>query len=144
MYPILFQLGPITIYSFGAMMALAALSAGLVVFIASDVVLALATGVWQVIVGVALWGLHMGLTQRLLAALVADTTPSTLRGTAFGVFNLASGIAMLIASFLAGWLWDQYRPQATFYAGAGFTTVALLGLMIRGRGDRPGHHVVSS
>ena len=119
------------------------LAAGLVVLIGSDVVLALATGVWQVIVGVALWGLHMGLTQGLLAALVADTTPSLLRGTAFGVFNLASGIAMLIASFLAGWLWDQYGPQATFYAGAGFTTVALLGLMIRRLGDRQGHHVVS-
>jgi MFS family permease len=119
------------------------LAAGLVVLIGSDVVLALATGVWQVIVGVALWGLHMGLTQGLLAALVADTTPSLLRGTAFGVFNLASGIAMLIASFLAGWLWDQYGPHATFYAGAGFTTVALLGLMIRRLGDRQGHHVVS-
>ena len=107
------------------------LAAGLVVLIGSDVVLALATGVWQVIAGVALWGLHMGLTQGMLAALVADTTPSHLRGTAFGVFNLASGIAMLIASFLAGWLWDQYGPQATFYAGAGFTTAALIGLMIR-------------
>jgi len=107
------------------------LAAGLVVLIGSDVVLALATGVWQVIAGVALWGLHMGLTQGMLAALVADTTPSYLRGTAFGVFNLASGIAMLIASFLAGWLWDQYGPQATFYAGAGFTTAALIGLMIR-------------
>jgi MFS family permease len=107
------------------------LAAGLVVLIVSDVVLALATGVWQVIAGVALWGLHMGLTQGLLATLVADTTPSPLRGTAFGMFNLASGIAMLIASFLAGWLWDQYGPQATFYAGAGFTTMALTGLMIQ-------------
>lgn len=107
------------------------LAAGFMVLIVSDVVLALATGVWHVIAGVALWGLHMGLTQGLLAALVADTTPSRLRGTAFGMFNLASGIAMLIASFLAGWLWDQYGPQATFYAGAGFTTIALIGLMIR-------------
>jgi len=79
--------------------------------------------------GVVLWGLHMGLTQGLLAALVADTTPSHLRGTAFGVFNLASGVAMLIASFLAGWLWDHYGPQATFYAGAGFTTLALIGIV---------------
>ena len=101
------------------------------VLIGSDIVLALATGVWQVMAGVTLWGLHMGLTQGLLAALVADTTPSLLRGTAFGVFNFTSGVAMLIASFLAGWLWDQYGPQATFYAGAGFTTVALFALMIR-------------
>jgi MFS family permease len=107
------------------------LASGFGVLIGSDVVLALATGVWQVVAGVALWGLHMGLTQGLLATLVADTTPSPLRGTAFGMFNLASGIAMLIASFLAGWLWDQYGPQATFYAGACFTTVALIGLMIR-------------
>jgi MFS family permease len=107
------------------------LAAGFMVLIVSDVVLALATGVWHVIAGVALWGLHMGLTQGLLATLVADTTPSPLRGTAFGMFNLASGIAMLIASFLAGWLWDQYGPQATFYAGAGFTTAALIGLTIR-------------
>lgn len=117
------------------------LAAGLVVLIGSDVVLALASGVWQVIVGVALWGLHMGLTQGLLAALVADTTPSSLRGTAFGVFNFASGIAMLIASFLAGWLWDQYGPQATFYAGAGFTTVALFGLIIRRPADRRGRQL---
>jgi MFS family permease len=98
--------------------------------IGSDVVLALATGVSQLIAGVVLWGLHMGLTQGLFAALVTDTTPSRLRGTAFGVFNLASGIGMLIASFLAGWLWDQYGPPSTFYAGAGFTTVALICLLI--------------
>lgn len=117
---------------------------GLVVLIGSDVVLALATGVWEVMAGVTLWGLHMGPTQGLLAALVADTTASLLRGSAFGAFSLASGIAMLIASFLAGWLWDQYGPQAAFYAGAGFTTVALLVLMIRRLGDRQGHHVISS
>jgi len=69
----------------------------------------------------------MGLTQGLFAALVADTTPSRLRGTAFGVFNLVSGGAMLAASVLAGWLWDQYGAPATFWAGAGFTVVALLG-----------------
>jgi len=110
------------------------LAAGFGVLIGSDLVLALADGVWQVMVGVMLWGLHMGLTQGLLAALVADTTPSPLRGTGFGIFNLTSGITMLIASLLAGGLWDQHGPQATFYAGAGFTTVALFGLMMR----RPG------
>jgi len=106
------------------------LAAGFVALIGSDIVLALATGVWEVIAGAALWGLHMGLTQGLIAALVTDTTPSSRRGTAFGVLNLVSGIAMLIASFLASWLWDHYGPQATFYAGAGFTTVALIGFMI--------------
>src|SRR5712692_1387067 len=78
------------------------LASGFGVLIGSDLVLALATGVSQVMVGVVLWGLHMGLTQGLIAALVADTTPSPIRGTAFGVFNLMSGVAMLIASFLAG------------------------------------------
>ena len=112
------------------------LAAGFGVLIGSDIVLALAMGVWQVMAGVVLWGLHMGLTQGLLAALVTDTTPSRLRGSAFGVFNLASGVAMLIASFLAGWLWDQYGPQATFYAGAVFTTLALIGLLIRRSSDR--------
>jgi MFS family permease len=105
------------------------LAAGLAVLIASDVVLALAGETWQVMAGVTLWGLHMGLTQGLFAALVTDTTPPSLRGTAFGIFNLASGVAMLIASFLAGWLWDVYGPPATFYAGAGFAALALLGLM---------------
>jgi len=105
------------------------LASGCLVLIASDVVLALAAAVWQVFAGVVLWGLHMGLSQGLLAALVTDTTPSRLRGTAFGVFNLASGVAMLIASFVAGWLWSRYGPQWTFYAGAVFTAAALIGLV---------------
>ena len=103
------------------------LVAGVLALLAADVVLALAGGVWPAMAGVALWGLHMGLTQGLFAALVADTTPSRLRGTAFGVFNLVSGGAMLVASVLAGWLWDQYGAPATFWAGAGFTALALLG-----------------
>jgi len=101
--------------------------------IAADVVLALASGVWAVMAGVVFWGLHMGLTQGLLATMVADTTPPELRGTAFGVFNLVSGIAMLFASLIAGLLWDRYGPAATFFAGAGFTIVALIGLAIAGR-----------
>ncbi len=112
------------------------LAAGFAVLIGSDVVLARAAGVWQVMAGVVLWGLHMGLTQGLLAALVVDTAPSELRGTAFGAFNLASGVAILFASLLAGWLWDQYGPPATFYTGAGFTAVALAGLMTLRRRDR--------
>ncbi len=95
------------------------------------------TGVWAVMAGVVFWGLHMGLTQGFLAAMVADTTPPELRGTAFGVFNLVSGIAMLFASLFAGLLWDQYRPAATFFGGAGFTVVALIGLVIAGR-SHPG------
>src|ERR1700694_1561425 len=79
--------------------------------------------------GVVLWGVHMGLTQGLLSALVADTAPERLRGTAFGVFYLVSGVALLAASVLAGWLWNEYGAAATFYTGAAFTATALAGLV---------------
>ena len=104
------------------------LAAGCVALVVANVVLALADGVWLALAGVVLWGLHMGLTQGLFAAMLTDATPSRIRGSAFGVFNLVSGGAMLIASVLAGWLWDRYEAPATFYAGAGFTIVALAGL----------------
>jgi len=109
------------------------LAAGLVVLIAADLVLAQARGLAAVALGVALWGLHLGMTQGLLATMVADTAPAHLRGTAFGFFNLASGIAMLVASVLAGFLWDRLGPGVTFYAGAVFSTAALLMLALRSR-----------
>ena len=90
--------------------------------------LAFSDGIVAVMVGVALWGLHMGLTQGLLSALVADTAPERLRGTAFGVFNLVSGLAMLAASIIAGALWDVIGPDGTFIAGAVFTAIALTSL----------------
>ncbi len=114
------------------------LVAGCVALVGADLVLALAGGVGPVMAGIALWGLHMGLTQGLLAALVADTTPARLRGTAFGVFNLVGGGAMLVASVLAGWLWDHYGAPATFYAGAAFTAVAAVGLWKALTGGRRG------
>jgi MFS family permease len=109
------------------------LAGGLVALIAADVVLALANGPVTVLGGAALWGLHMGLTQGLLSALVAGAAPEDMRGTAFGVFNLVCGIALLIASVLAGWLWDAYGPAQTFYAGAAFTVLAGVGLLVRWR-----------
>jgi MFS family permease len=90
-----------------------------------------------VMVGVALWGLHMGLTQGLLATLVADASPPHLRGSAFGVFNLVSGLVLLAASALAGVLWELFGAPATFLAGAGFTTVALLSVLIMRQCRRP-------
>jgi MFS family permease len=78
----------------------------------------------------------MGITQGLLATMVADTAPADLRGTAYGVFNLVSGIAMLIASVVAGLLWDRLGAAATFHAGAGFSVVALIGLASYRRGRR--------
>ncbi|MEE9250164.1 MAG: MFS transporter [Alphaproteobacteria bacterium] len=110
------------------------LAVGFATMVAANVVLALAPGIASVLAGVALWGLHMGLTQGLFAALVADTSPPRLRGTAFGVFNLATGIVVLAASLLAGWLWDLYGPTAAFATGAGFASVALaLMLVVRRR-----------
>ena len=87
----------------------------------------------MVLAGAALWGLHMGLTQGLLAALVAGAAPADLRGTAFGVFNLVCGVALLVASGLAGWLWDAFGPRFTFYAGAAFTVIAWIGFLRYGR-----------
>jgi MFS family permease len=101
---------------------------GLGALIAADVLLATATSLPGLFAGVALWGLHMGLTQGLLAVLVAGTAPSDLRGTAFGLFNLASGAALLAASVIAGALWESLGPAATFWAGAAFTAVAMAGL----------------
>ena len=106
---------------------------GLAVLVVSDVVLARAQGLIAVAAGVALWGLHMGMTQGLLATMVACTAPARLRGTAFGFFNLASGVAMLVASVLAGLLWDTLGPAATFYAGAALSVLAL-SMLLRLRG----------
>ena len=105
------------------------LSGGLAALIGSDIVLALAATATGAIAGAALWGLHMALTQGLLAALVAATAPDDLRGTAFGVFNLASGVALLAASAIAGSLWQAIGPGATFLAGAAFAAVAWIGLL---------------
>jgi MFS family permease len=102
---------------------------GLAILVAADVVLALAASPWPVFAGTALWGLHMALTQGLLSKLVADTAPAQLRGSAFGLFNLVSGVALLLASVIAGALWSAYGAQATFLAGAGFALATVLGLL---------------
>ncbi|AZD98206.1 MFS transporter [Pseudomonas chlororaphis] len=107
----------------------ALLSVGLLLLILADLVLAYAESVPMVLLGVALWGLHMGFSQGILATLVADTTPADLKGTAFGVFNLLSGIALLLASVIAGRLWQAHGAALTFYAGAGFAGLSLLLLM---------------
>ncbi|OGA11602.1 MAG: MFS transporter [Betaproteobacteria bacterium RIFCSPHIGHO2_12_FULL_69_13] len=103
---------------------------GLAALIVSNLVLGAATSIGAMLAGVALWGLHMGLTQGLLATLVADAAPARLRGTAFGVFHLVSGGALLAASVIAGVLWSALGASFTFYAGAAFTAVALAGLLL--------------
>lgn len=107
------------------------LAEGLLLLIGADLVLAYGPNMPVLFVGIALWGLHMGATQGLLATLVANTAPEDLRGTAFGCFNLLSGLALLVASALAGWLWEQLGPAATFQAGALFGGLALAGLLVK-------------
>lgn len=108
----------------------AVLLIGIVFLIVADIILAVGPTVPLMMLGVVFWGLHMGFTQGLLSTLVADTAPADLRGTAFGFFNLAAGVAMLVASIIAGALWDVYGPAATFFAGAAFTAVALTGFLV--------------
>jgi MFS family permease len=100
------------------------LATGLVVLIAADLVLASNDHWVTVLFGVGLWGVHMGITQGLLSRMVADVTPEDLRGTAYGFFNLMSGLAMLVASMLAGLLWDRLGASFTFYAGMVFCVIA--------------------
>jgi MFS family permease len=107
---------------------------GLALLIAADVLLAAAHGALVVLAGAALWGLHMAFTQGLLSKLVADRVPADLRGTAFGIFNLVSGGALLLASVIAGVLWSAVGASATFLAGAGFAAVAAIGLATLRRG----------
>jgi MFS family permease len=103
---------------------------GLLTLVGADLVLAVSEGLAGVTLGTALWGLHMGLTQGVISALVADSAPSVLRGTAFGFLNLITGLALLLASVLAGLFWDIAGPTATFLAGAAFAAVALIALLL--------------
>jgi MFS family permease len=116
------------------------LAIGIGCLIVADLFLALSATIALIMVGVVFWGLHMALTQGIFSSLVADTAPQNLRGTAFGVFNFAGGLGMLAASVLAGGLWDGYGPMATFLAGAGLATVALIALLSGGRGWRTDAH----
>ena len=104
------------------------LAFGLIILIAADLVIANSHHWSTLLFGLTLWGIHMGITQGLLAALVAATSPKDLLGTAYGFFNLMSGIALLVASALAGLVWDLYGSSATFYAGAVFCGLTLVSL----------------
>lgn len=102
---------------------------GLAVLVLADLALGVVDGLPGFVLGLVLWGLHMGMTQGLLATLVADAAPAELRGTAFGVFNLVGGVALLAASVIAGGLWDAFGSGATFLAGAAWAGLALLGAL---------------
>jgi MFS family permease len=103
---------------------------GLVMLTAADLVLAAAASPLLAFIGAALWGIHMGLTQGLFAKLVSDTAPVALRGTAFGFFNLVSGVMLLLSSAIAGSLWSAYGAPATFLTGAAFATLSVFGLLV--------------
>lgn len=103
---------------------------GLAFLILADLVLALWPGLIGAFIGIAFWGLHMALTQGLMAKLVADRAPIDLRGSAFGLFNLATGVAMLFASVLAGLIWDRFGANSAFLAGSGFAAIALIGIFM--------------
>lgn len=105
------------------------LMVGLVLLVGADVVLAVGESIPWVLAGAALWGLHMATTQGLLSKLVADAAPAALIGTAFGFFNLVSGVALLLASAIAGALWSSYGAAATFFAGACFAALSALGML---------------
>ncbi len=107
------------------------LAMGLVFLIVADLLLAQAATIVMLMLGVAAWGLHMGFSQGILATLVAETTPQELKGTAFGLFNFISGMLLLFASLVAGWLWDSYGFRYTFYCGALFALLALSVLAIK-------------
>ncbi|HEX6132743.1 MAG TPA: MFS transporter [Longimicrobiales bacterium] len=106
------------------------LLAGIAFLVVADLILALGTAIPLILLGVVFWGMHMGFTQGLFATLVADHAPADLRGSAFGLFNLSTGAAMLAASVIAGALWDVSGPRATFVAGAAFAVIALLGYAV--------------
>jgi MFS family permease len=106
------------------------LGSGIAVLVAADLVLAGIATPAGVLAGAGVWGLHMGLTQGILAAMVADAAPKELKGTAFGIFNLAGGVCALLASVLAGGLWQAFGGAATFEAGAALALVSLAALLV--------------
>ncbi|GAA3846485.1 MFS transporter [[Pseudomonas] carboxydohydrogena] len=111
---------------------------GMILLILADLTLAFATTLLGIGIGVVLWGLHMGFTQGLFATLIAEAAPGELRGTAYGMFNLVTGLMLLAASVIAGTLWDAIGPQATFLAGVAFAVLTTLGLLpVRGRLKKP-------
>ncbi|SMG00052.1 MFS transporter [Burkholderia singularis] len=105
--------------------ARAPLAVGMALLIAADLLFGASASPAALWSGAVVWGLHMGFTQGMLAALVAETAPADWRGTAFGVFNLASGVCVLAANAIAGWLWTCYGASAAFFAGMAFAAMSL-------------------
>lgn len=106
---------------------------GMLALVAADLLLAFAVNLPMVFAGIVLWGVHMALSQGILARMIADSAPQSVRGSAFGIFSLASGVALLLASVIAGLLWDQIGPNATFLAAAGFAAATSTALLLWGQ-----------
>ena len=107
------------------------LGVGLIILVIADLILAHSNQWSTLLLGITLWGIHMGMTQGLLSAMVAENAPADLRGTAYGFFSLINGLALLIAIVLAGFVWDQFGATTTFYTGASFCLLALVGLTLK-------------
>jgi len=114
---------------------------GLAVMVVADLLLAKAQDLTVVFVGIAAWGLHMGLTQGVLSAMVSEAAPASLRGTAFGIFNLISGIVLLVASVIAGLAWDMFGSEMTFLIGGGFALLSILAVLWTMRYGKPIYHL---
>jgi MFS family permease len=104
------------------------LAMGILLLIVADIMLAFGGNLIWIFAGVVLWGLHLGMTEGLLSALIAGAAPADVRGTAFGIYNLLTGMVALVASGLAGLLWTAYGPAETFTAGAIFAAISLVGM----------------
>lgn len=109
---------------------------GFAVLVAAQLVLTVTDGPIGVLVGALFWGLHLGMTQGVLAAMIVDHAPADLRGTAFGVFHVASGLAVLVGSFGAGWIWDQLGSTTMFATAAAIGVAGLAALVISSVGRR--------
>jgi MFS family permease len=103
---------------------------GIIVLIVGNVVLAETTSFAGLVLGTGLWGAHMALTQGIFARMIADSAPDELRATSFGAFWFVTGIASLLASLGAGWLWDRQGASATFLTSAMIAGVALARLSL--------------
>ena len=106
----------------------AILTAGILLLVSGNVVLAMVPGLVGLLLGVALWGGHMALTQGLFAKLIANAAPAHLRATSFGLFHVATGVGLLLASIGGGLLWDRDGSSATFLASAAVAAAA--GVMV--------------
>ena len=113
------------------------LMAGMAVLVAGDLVLGATNGFAGLVLGTALWGAHMALTQGIFSRMIADSAPEHLRATSFGAFWFVTGIAGLLASLGAGWLWDRQGSSATFFTSAAVAAVALAMLSLLSGDDRP-------